>query len=89
MSARYHVLASDALMAMDDLRWPEGLRPVEQEPADPGRYPGMHWWLFEDDDAPPELDGEQVELSFRTIVGDDGTILRNEITDRSLMRPAP
>ncbi len=63
MSARYYVLASDELMA-SSLQWPDGLRPVEQEPAGLGRYPGMHWWLFEDDGASPSLDGKRVELSF-------------------------
>jgi hypothetical protein len=63
MSARYHVLAADELMASGP-PWPEGLRPVEQEPTDPGRYPGMHWWLFEDDGAPASLEGKQVELTF-------------------------
>jgi hypothetical protein len=63
VSARYHVLVSDELMASDP-QWPDGLRPVEQEPADPGRYPGMHWWLFEDDSASESLNGKQVELSF-------------------------
>lgn len=63
MSARYHVLVSDELMASGP-EWPEGLRPIEQEPTDPGRHPGMHWWLFDDDTASPSLDGKRVELSF-------------------------
>jgi hypothetical protein len=63
VSVRYHVLVSDDLMASKP-SWPTGLRPVEQEPTDPGTHPGMHWWLFEDDDAPLELEGKNVELSF-------------------------
>lgn len=63
MSARYHVLCSDALMASSP-QWPDGLRPIEQEPTDPGQYPGSHWWLFEDDGAPASLEGRQVELTF-------------------------
>ena len=69
MAVRYHVLISDELMAMDDLPWPECLRPAEQEPTDPARYPGMHWWLFEDDDAPAELEGKRVELTFTRASG--------------------
>lgn len=83
MSARYHVLASDELMAAGDLQWPEGLRPVEQEPADPGRYPGMHWWLLEDDGAPAELDGKRVELAFGIAAGDGDA--RSVVTDRWVM----
>ena len=64
MATRYYVLASDDLMAMN-LSWPACLRPVEQLPAyQPLLHPGMHWWLFEDDDAPAELDGKNVELTF-------------------------
>lgn len=81
MSTRYHVLASDELMA-GELQWPDGLRPVEQEPTDPGSHPGMHWWLFEDDDAPAELDGKRVELTFEAIGGAPGSA---RITDRQVM----
>jgi hypothetical protein len=69
MAARYHVLASDELMASGLLRWPAGLQPVEQEPTDPGRYPGAHWWLFEDDDAPQTLNGKLVDLTIGSVDG--------------------
>lgn len=73
MAARYHVLAADDLMARADLEWPACLRPVEQEPTDPERYAGSHWWLFEDDDAPGELNGKRVELTVqRGQVSEDG-----------------
>ncbi len=83
MSARYHVLAADALMATACLQWPEGLRPVEQEPTDPGRYPGMHWWLLEDDGADAELNGKLVELAFGIAAGDGD--VRSVVTDRWVM----
>jgi hypothetical protein len=78
MSVRYHVLASDELMSSRPL-WPEGFRPLHQEPTDPGRYPGMHWWLVEDDGAPAGLDGERVDLTVRSVRG------RAEITGRRVM----
>jgi hypothetical protein len=81
MTARYHVLASDELMATDGLQWPEGLRPVEQE--DPGRYPGMHWWLLEDDGAPAWLDGLRVELGLGVEVSDGDA--RSVVADRWVM----
>jgi hypothetical protein len=62
MSARYHVMVSDQLMASDP-KWPEGLRPIEREAADPGHY-RAHWWLFEDDGASESLNGKQVEVTF-------------------------
>ncbi len=63
MTARYHVLASDEIMASDDLQWPGCLRPVEQEEAS---GPGSHWWLLEDDDADEALNGKRIELVFQT-----------------------
>lgn len=84
--SRYHVLASDDLMATDGLLWPEGMRPVQQEPTDPGRYPGMHWWLIEDDDAPPELEGERVELTFAAILDNDGDPVGSEIAARRVVK---
>lgn len=59
MTVRYWVLASDELMGSNP-QWPAFLRPIE-----PGNYeqPGMRWWLFEDDEAPAELDGKRIELA--------------------------
>jgi len=71
---RYFVLASDELMASDP-QWPACLRPVGPVPgvrADPG----MNWWLFEDDEAPPALSGKKVGL---TVERADGA---PRITDR-------
>lgn len=61
MSVRYWSLFSDELMR-DKLRWPDGLRPVEQGEADVVRK--AHWWLLEDDGAPATLEGKRVELTF-------------------------
>lgn len=61
MSVRYWSLFSDELMKQD-LRWPDGLRPVEQGEADTAC--GAHWWLLEDDGAPATLEGKRVELTF-------------------------
>lgn len=63
MSATYWVLVSDELMKTKP-PWPAGLRPVQSDDRHPDN-PGMRWWLFEDDDAPPELDRKDVNLVFR------------------------
>lgn len=73
MTARYWVLASEELMARDDLQWPDGLRVVGPASAPPPE-PGMQWWQFEDDLAPATLEGKQVELTFvrngtKTMIG--------------------
>jgi hypothetical protein len=60
MAVRYHVRVTDEMMETREIPWPEGLRPVEREGCD--RH-GSHWWLFEDDSAPEELDGRRVELT--------------------------
>ena len=62
MTARYHVLCSDELMDSHP-DWPPYLRPVEVSAL--SHEPGMRWWLFEDDQALPELDGKRVELFAR------------------------
>jgi hypothetical protein len=63
MSAQYWVLVSDELMKTGP-SWPAGLRPVKGDCRPPGEL-HARWWLFEDDGAPPELDGHKVELTFR------------------------
>jgi hypothetical protein len=68
MTARYHVLVTDDLMRLLGADgWPEGLRPVSGQPAGPGDYPGTHWRLFEDDNAPAGADGERFELLFSRV----------------------
>lgn len=57
-SVRYWVLVSDELMASLPL-WLDGFRPVKEGNVE---YPGMTWHLFEDDDAPEELEGKRVEV---------------------------
>ena len=42
-----------------DPQWPDGFRPVEGGGVD---HPGVRRQLFEDDEAPPELDGKLVEV---------------------------
>lgn len=61
MAARYWVLVSDVLMEPGYAHWPPILRPVERGSI-VWLVPGVHWWLFDDDEAPAELDGKQVEL---------------------------
>lgn len=58
MSARYWVLVSDELMASLPV-WLHNFRPVKEGNVE---SPGMTWHLFEDDDAPEELDGKRVEV---------------------------
>ena len=65
MSAAYWVRVSDELLAgLDPSYLPDGLRL-----ADLGirlrSEPGSSEVLFEDDNAPPELDGKRVELILR------------------------
>lgn len=64
MTARYWVQIADELMAHEDLQWPAVLRPVEQGASE---YPGSHWWLLEDDDAPEDLDGKKVDLTLSRV----------------------
>ena len=63
MAARYYVLVSQELIDADPpTPWEDaGLHLIEQ-----GGFtePGMRWCLFEDDNAPEELDGKKVELTF-------------------------
>ena len=61
MTARYWVQASDELIFTRQIPWPEGLRPV----GGPGvsECPGARWQLFEDDGAPDDLEGKNVELT--------------------------
>lgn len=79
MAVRYWVLVSDDLLFGDlDMMLPAGLRhigpPSVTGEAVPGPYgtvsdakdlPYMHWHQFEDDGAPPELEGKRVILTFR------------------------
>lgn len=62
-AVRYWMFMQDALMADKNIEWPAGLRPVR---ADDSRPPDgeRRWWLIEDDNAPADLDGKRVELTF-------------------------
>jgi hypothetical protein len=62
---RYWVQVADDLMgdsAPDG--WPPSLRPVRPDDSAPPPDAYSRWWLFEDTDAPAELDGKKVELTF-------------------------
>lgn len=74
MAVRYWALMSHDLMAhKDELRWPDGLRPVRQATDGPGPSRDCAWWLLEDDGAPADLEGRRVELTF-TRSGDHAMI---------------
>jgi hypothetical protein len=60
MAARYYVQVADEMMETRQIPWPEGLRPVQRGEGD---CHGSHWHLFEDDNAPEELDGRRVGLT--------------------------
>ena len=79
MSARYWVLVSDELMASLPL-WLDGFRPVKEGNVE---YPGMTWHLFEDDEAPEDLEGKRVEVTISRDTGILGS--PPKITDRWVM----
>jgi hypothetical protein len=65
VAARYYVPVAQELLD-DDPPWADlGLKLVERCPMG---EPGIRWCLFEDPDAPEELDGKRVELQ-TTMVG--------------------
>jgi hypothetical protein len=66
MSARYWVLCSDELMSEGVSLWPAFMRPVRRDDSSVPPDNHSHWWLFEDDEAPAELDGKKVELIIAT-----------------------
>ena len=83
MSARYYVLVRQELLDADTPWEDAGLHLVET-----GGFtePGARWCLFEDDNAPEELNGKKVELTVtrgRVYEGDpdEGTW----ITERRVM----
>jgi hypothetical protein len=83
VAARYWVLVADELIDAHP-QFPATLRTVKRGHAEilavHDMHPSTHWWLFEDDDAPEELNNKRVELTFLRIDGG-----RIEIMDR---RPA-
>jgi hypothetical protein len=74
MSARYWVQISAELMAAG-ITWPDGMRmagEARMPSGEPVAWPWelycpwpWAWYLVEDDGAPPELEGREVELVFR------------------------
>ncbi len=74
----YYVRISAGLMAAGP-QWPDGFRLVKQL-GDPGA-PAWQTWLAEDDDAPAELEGMNIDPTIELIAG------RLVITGRSA-RPA-
>ena len=91
MSVRYWTEVSDYLagavrgvgLSAPTYNWPACLRPVWRG-SQASR--GTHWWLFEDDDASPELEGKLVELSVASFQGVPFVATRQE-ADR--LRPRP
>jgi hypothetical protein len=66
MTARYWTLVTDEFIDAAP-QWPLMLRPVER-----GGYesPGVRWWLIEDDDAPADLDGKEVDVTLIRLPGE-------------------
>jgi hypothetical protein len=58
---RYQILIPDTLLDKG-LQWPPGASLVEQLECGTA---GTHWHLFEDPDAPEELEGKDVEITLR------------------------
>jgi hypothetical protein len=81
-AARYWVLVADNLMrgVSPGPEWPACLRPVRPDDSAPPPDAYSRRWLFEDDDAPAELDGKKVELTFCRV--DNGPA---QITDRQVV----
>jgi hypothetical protein len=79
-AVRYWVLMSvDLVTDSAPMLEGAGLHLIEYGAQD---SPGMRWCLFEDDGAPPDLDGKRVELTF-TRDADGGT----RISDRQVTGP--
>jgi hypothetical protein len=78
MAARYYVLVSQELLdAEPEPAWEEaGLHLIER-----GGFtePGTRWCLFDDDNAPAQLNGLKVELTFTRVD------MRPVITDRQVI----
>lgn len=65
MVARYYVQVSTELLDAPDARWQEaGLRLIEVGGL---IEPDWRWCLFEDDNAPENLNGLKIELTFGRI----------------------
>lgn len=62
----YRVLIADPLLSMG-MVWPPGVRLVRQLEAGTA---GTHYWLLEDEGAPPELEGREVELVLARVDGE-------------------
>jgi hypothetical protein len=63
---RYRILIADPLLQIGP-QWPPGYQLVQQ--LEPGPA-GTHWHLFDDPDAPADLDGREVDLTLAR--GEDG-----------------
>lgn len=88
MSTCYWVLHTDSMFHLGPfVGLPEGVRLAGPElaakypvrPSVPHVPPGA-WVLVEDDDAPPELDGRQVELLIHVRGGVPEVETRSEVT---------
>jgi hypothetical protein len=84
-AVRYWVLIADEVIAAIDgqraeTTWPACLRPLRPDESAPPPDAHCRWWLFEDADAPAELDGKKVELTFNRIAFEQPTV-----TDRRVV----
>lgn len=82
MSVRYRVPVAEAILA-DPATWEivEGFRLVSVD-GPWLAHPYATICTFEDDNAPPELEGALVEPVFQTELGPDGQIAKVTITSR-------
>jgi hypothetical protein len=78
MAARYWVLVTEDLLA-DELTLPEGLRMIRHGDDASAIYPGSRWCYFEDDSAPPELEGKNIQLWFERVDDYSARILERQV----------
>jgi hypothetical protein len=69
MAARYRILVTDELITAGPQQWPPMLHPVAEMRAGADHPPGTRWVVIEDDDAPEDMDGKEVALTFIQLPG--------------------
>lgn len=77
MSASYWMLVADELLDSETEWEGAGLHLIERGGVN---FPGQRWCKFLDDNAPPELEGKEIEPVFSTIDG------KPAVTDRRVLR---
>jgi hypothetical protein len=73
---RYWVQVNDEFMASEP-DWPVELRVVERGGS---VCPGVRWWLFEDEGAPAEIEGREVELTFSRPTSGRAQVIERRVT---------